>query len=122
MRCIMSRVLVVSSAFLLFCGTDAFAASDEAAIRAGHDLAIGNCIACHEVAPGQTVKPVLGPGIPSFETIANRPGASAESLQESMKSARWHGPSMAATLLPMSRLSDKQRAQVAAYILTLRKS
>ena len=119
----MSRVVAVSSAlFALLSGPAAHAASDEAAIRAGHNLAIGSCIACHEVAPGQAVKPVLGPGIPSFESLANRPGTTAESLQTAMKSARWHEPAMAATLLPMSRLSDKQRAEVAAYILSLRKS
>ena len=116
-------VAAVSSAlFVLSCSPAAHAASDEAAIRAGHNLAIGSCIACHEVAPGQAVKPVLGPGIPSFKSIANRPGATAETLQAAMKSARWHEPAMAATLLPMSRLSDTQRAQVAAYILSLRKS
>ena len=38
-----------------------------------------------------------------------------------MKNARRHEPGVAATLLPMSRLSDRDRAQVAAYILSFRK-
>ena len=37
-----------------------------------------------------------------------------------MKVARWHDPGMTQRLLPMSHLSDEQRAQVAAYILSLR--
>lgn len=101
-------------------GAGAEATTDEAAIRAGHNLAISSCVACHVVSPGQTVQPVLGPAIPTFQEIANRPATSAESLQSVMKTARWHDPGMAATLLPMSRLSDKERAQVASYILSLR--
>ena len=78
------------------------------------------CVACHVVSDAQTVKPVLGPGIPSFKDIAARPGASAEGLQASMKDKRWHDPGMTQTLLPMSRISDRERAQVAAYIMSLK--
>jgi mono/diheme cytochrome c family protein len=94
--------------------------SDASSIRAGHTVAVTACIACHVVSRDQTIKPVLGPGIPSFEEIANRPSTTVESLRSSMKVARWHDPGMAATLLPMSRISDAERAQVAAYILSLR--
>jgi mono/diheme cytochrome c family protein len=107
--------------FFTIAGVRAQATADaEADIRAGHNLAAGNCIACHVVSSGQTIQPVLGPGIPSFQDIANRPGIDAETLQTAMKNARWHEPGMAATLLPMSRLSDKERAQVASYIMSLR--
>lgn len=94
--------------------------SDESTIRAGHNIALTACIACHVVAPNQGLQPVLGPGIPSFDAIANRPDTTAESLSDAMKSKRWHDPGMAATLLPMSRISDSERMQVAAYILSLR--
>jgi mono/diheme cytochrome c family protein len=118
----MSHILVLAFPALLtaMAGAGAEVKPDEAAIRAGHNLAVGSCVACHVVSSGQTIQPVLGPGIPSFQDIANRPNTTAESLQAAMKSARWHEPSMAATLLPMSRLSDKERAQVASYILSLR--
>jgi len=119
----MPKVLIVAFSALLFAtsAADAQPAPEEAAaIRAGHNIAIGNCVGCHVVSPGQTLQPVLGPGIPSFEEIANRPGASAQTLQAAMKNARWHEPGAAATLLPMSRLSDKERAEVAVYILSLR--
>jgi mono/diheme cytochrome c family protein len=95
-------------------------APEERAIRAGQTIAVTMCIACHLVSWDQAVKPVLGPGIPSFEEIANRPESSIDSLSAAMKVATWHDPAMAATLLPMSWLSDIQRAQVASYILSLR--
>jgi mono/diheme cytochrome c family protein len=96
--------------------------TNSATIRAGRNIAVTSCIACHVVSPGQTVQPVLGPGIPSFQEIANRPDTTAEGLQGAMKIARWHNDALPSTLLPMSRLSDTERAQVVAYILTLRDS
>ena len=119
----MSGVLVLAFSALLIAlsgSREEVALDQSAAIRAGHNIAVGNCVACHVVSPTQTIQPVLGPGIPSFQDIANRPGTSAESLQAAMKNARWHEPGMAATLLPMSRLSDRERAEVAAYILSMR--
>lgn len=95
--------------------------SEEAALRAGRNIAVTTCIACHVVTDDQTLKPVLGPGIPSFREIAARPGATAEGLEASMKDKRWHDPGMTRTLLPMSRISDRERAQVAAYIMSLKK-
>lgn len=94
--------------------------NDAAAIRAGRNLATSVCFACHVVSPGQSVAPVLGSGIPGFKEIANRPGITADMLAETMKSARWHDPALAPRLLPMSHLSDNERYQVAAYILSLR--
>jgi hypothetical protein len=67
------------------------------------------------------VKPVLGPGIPSFKDIAARPDTTREGLEAAMKEARWHDPGMTQRLLPMSRLSERERAQVVAYILSLKK-
>ena len=78
------------------------------------------CIACHLVSPNQTLPPVLGPGIPSFVEIANRQDSAAASLSQSMKTARWHDYALPSTLLPMSRLSEKEREQVVAFILSLR--
>ena len=115
-------------ALLLFAAVSAVGAtsagaqapSEEAAIRAGRTIAVTACIACHAVSRDQAVKPVLGPGIPSFDEIANRPDTTVDSLRAAMKVARWHNPAMAAALLPMSRISDAERAQVASYILSLR--
>ena len=94
--------------------------SDDIAIRSGRNIAVTTCVACHIVSRDQAVKPVLGPGIPSFEEIANRPDITVDSLSVSMKVARWHDPAIAPTLLPMSRISDAERGQIASYILSLR--
>ena len=80
---------------------DAQTPPNEAAIRAGGYVAVTMCIACHIVSPNQSVKPVLGPGIPSFAEIANRRDVTVDGLRASMKIARWHDPGIAATLLPM---------------------
>ena len=115
-------------AFLaVLAGTGAHAAEDQShadsvAIRAGHNIAVTSCVACHTVSPNQALPPVLGPGIPTFEDIANRPDISADSLRAAMKTARWHDKALASRLLPMSRLSDKQQGEVAAFIVSLRKT
>jgi mono/diheme cytochrome c family protein len=117
------RVAAIFTAFIATLSTAAARAQerpDAAAIRAGHNLATSVCFACHVVSPNQTTVPVMGPGIPGFQEIANRPGITADALTERMKSARWHDAALPPTLLPMSRLSDTERSQVAAYILSLR--
>ncbi len=93
---------------------------DASTIRAGHNLATSVCFACHVISPDQPMSPVLGPGIPSFQEIANRPGVTAEALVQSMKTAVWHDRALPAQRLPMSHLSDKERSQVADYILSLK--
>jgi mono/diheme cytochrome c family protein len=110
----------LSAAFLLGASAAAQTIADESTIRAGHSIAVTTCISCHVVSSDQALKPVLGPGIPSFAEIANRPGTTIETLTAAMKVARWHDPGMAPTLLPMSHISDRGRAQVAAYIMSLR--
>jgi Zinc-binding dehydrogenase len=50
-------------------------------VRAGRRVAFLVCYACHVVAPDQHDAPTLTPPAPSFESIAQRPNISAESLQ-----------------------------------------
>ena len=95
-------------------------AAQDATIRAGRNIVVTDCIACHVVPGGQAPKPVLGTNVPSFQEIANRPDATVESLRAAMKMARWHDPTMTAALLPMSRITDEERSQAAAYIMSLR--
>lgn len=116
----LSYGLVAAVFFLGVSHAAARSPAEASAIRAGHTVAVTTCIACHVVSRDQSLQPVLGPGIPSFEEIANRENTTVESLQAAMKVARWHDPGMTARLLPMSRISDAERAQVAAYILSLR--
>ena len=114
------RSAAIFTVFVAAVSTAAQERPDAAAIRAGRNLATSVCFACHVVSPNQAVAPVMGPGIPGFQEIANRSGVTADLLTERMKSARWHDASLAPTLLPMSHLSDTERSQVAAYILSLR--
>jgi mono/diheme cytochrome c family protein len=114
--------LMLASLLLALVGS-ASAQDDQAGaptIRAGRNIAMTKCIACHVVSPNQAFPPVLGPGIPSFLEIASRPDVTTMSLSQSMKTARWHDYALPSTLLPMSRLSDKERNQVVAFILSLR--
>src|SRR5437763_811388 len=96
------------------------AQTDLPAIRAGRNLASTVCFACHVVSANQPLEPVMGPGIPSFQEIANRSGVSAEWLIDRMTEARWHDSAFAATRLPMSNLSDAEKGQVAKFIPSLR--
>ena len=119
----MNRLAVgLAAAITVFAVTEAGSQSQskDNAVRAGQSVAVTTCISCHVVSRNQPLEPILGHGIPSFEEIANRPNVTINSLTAAMKVARWHDPGMAPTLLPMSHISDTQRAQVAAYILSLR--
>jgi mono/diheme cytochrome c family protein len=89
-------------------------------IRAGHNIAVTTCIACHVVDSDQTVEPVFGAGIPSFRDIAKRRDVTVASLVDMMKSCGGTKELAGAHCWPMNRISDGERAQVAAYILSLR--
>jgi mono/diheme cytochrome c family protein len=113
--------LSLAVAICLFnAGAGAQSRSEDRATSAGHSIAVTTCISCHVVSPDQSLKPVLGPGIPSFEEIANRPNTTTESLTATMKMPGWHDPGITATLLPMTPLSDNEKVQVATYITSLR--
>ena len=88
--------------------------------RAGYEIAVTTCVACHIVTPDQDIQPVDGGKSPSFQEIANRPNVTLDSLAQSTK-----GCSGATTLYlphcsPVDHISDREWRQVAAYILTLR--
>ena len=100
----------------------AAASSDEALIRGGRTVANTVCIGCHIVSPNQTLVPLYEGRLPSFENIANRPGLTAQSLRDLMASASWHNYALPQTLSPMSRISERDREQVVAFILSLKRS
>jgi len=49
------------------------------------------------------------------------PDSTVDSLREAMRAAKWRGHAIAVMVLPMSRISDGERTQVAAYIISLRR-
>jgi mono/diheme cytochrome c family protein len=93
----------------------------DGSIRAGRGIATMTCIACHTVSPDQTIKPIYAGLAPSFEDIANRPATSRESLLGFLASSHWNDPALAVKPAPMRLMSERQRTDVAAYILSLRR-
>jgi mono/diheme cytochrome c family protein len=94
--------------------------SESSVIRAGHDIAVTTCVACHVVDSAQTLAPIFGGGIPSFREVAKRPDATIDSLSAMMKSCGGTKALARAHCWPANRISDRERAEVAAYILSLR--
>lgn len=99
----------------------AFAQNGSAAddIQQGHRLALAICGYCHIAADDQRSPPILQPPAPSFASIAQRPGVSAESLRLFLSTT--HGGDGAAKGMPSPELLDNQIRQVSAYLLSLRK-
>ncbi len=83
-------------------------------VQAGSRLAVRVCEECHVVAGQPQVPSSLTGYGPSFFAIANGPNATAQSLQTFL--SRPH----ALSEMPYPNLTAEQRADVAAYILSLR--
>ena len=119
------RIPFVPVALIIAVGAlvPAYAQQDAATIRAGRNLATSKCFTCHDVSPGRAPPPIPGPGvpIPGFQEIANRPNVTAEWLMDRMGTATWHIPALPQRRLPMSHFSDREKSEVAAFILSLRK-
>ena len=88
--------------------------------REGYQVAVTSCVACHIVTPEQTLQPLQGDRAASFEQIANRPNVTLTSLTESMNACTGAGLRFLPRCSPISSISDAERAQVAAYIFSLR--
>jgi hypothetical protein len=114
--------MTISTIIAISAVAPAFAEQDAAAIRVGRNLATSKCFACHDVSPARALPPIPGPGIPSFQEIANRSDVTAEWLIERMGTATWHIPQLPSTRLPMSELSAREKSAVASFILSLRES
>ena len=119
---IMSRNTATLLSLLMLTATSVAAAeSEERSIRAGFTLAAHRCAACHIASPRQTLKPLF-PGVPKFEDIANRPSTSRQSLIDFLASE--HGYKYSSDRPPTLRaqrpLTDRERSDVAFYILSFR--
>lgn len=87
-------------------------------LTAGHAIAVEMCSACHET-PGVSAS---GPGsgaAPSFAEIANRPGASAESLRAFMTSPHFDEHKLAMNS-SNAMLTPPEKDELIDYILSLR--
>jgi len=109
-----------SFAFVAVClATSSAFAQPADDVRKGHDLAAIVCANCHVAAADQRFKPILNPPAPSFESIAQRPDTSAESLEKFMTTTHRGLDNPAG--MPNPYLMDYQLKQAVAYILSLRK-
>lgn len=86
----------------------------------GHQLALQICSACHIAAPDQSAPPILTNPAPSFQTIADRPGTSAASLQNFLLSI--HLSLANGKDMPNPQLTEDQANDLAAYVMSLRRA
>jgi mono/diheme cytochrome c family protein len=93
---------------------------DDSEIRAGYDIAVTTCVACHVVSPGQGIQPLEGRTISSFQEIANQPNLTLDSLANPTKGCSGSTRRDLHHCSPFDHISDREWRQVAAYILSLR--
>lgn len=88
-------------------------------VQAGRRVAFLVCNPCHVVAPDQRYPPTLTPPAPSFESIAQRPNASIESIQQFLTTT--HRDASNPKAMPNPELIESYMRQVATYIMSLRR-
>lgn len=98
----------------------AAAADNPDPIANGHRLALEICSACHIAAPDQKTPPILKKPAPSLATLANRPGATAESVQRFLLTI--HLSLANGKDMPNPELNEDQARDLAAYVMSLRKA
>jgi mono/diheme cytochrome c family protein len=88
-------------------------------LQQGHRWAKIICSNCHVASPDQEIEPILRPPAPSFESIAQRDGISADKIQTFLTTT--HRDINSGTGMPNPQLLDFQIRQVAVYLMSLRK-
>ena len=95
------------------------AAAAEPDAQKGHALARNVCSACHVVEADQEAPPTLEPAAPDFPSIVGRPGTSAASLRRFLQTT--HTTIRTPKAMPKLHLVDEEIADVAAFMMTLRR-
>jgi mono/diheme cytochrome c family protein len=91
------------------------------AVQMGRALALRLCSTCHDVSSNQDFPPALSKPGPSFAAIANRRDTSRETLRLFLDNL--HGDiSVFPMKMPDLMLTDAQKEQAVAYIISLRKA
>jgi len=85
----------------------------------GEQLARVVCSACHVVAKDQEIPPLLAKPAPSFQSIANRPGTSADSIAHFVSSTHWDFETLPMKM-PDLMMTKAEATAVARYIMSLR--
>ncbi len=92
-------------------------ALSELATGMGHGLAQRLCTNCHVIEPGKFDKPDHVGG-PSFQSVANRPGTSADALREHLRMT--HSNALIPLAMPNPALSEDELIKIIDYIMSLR--
>jgi mono/diheme cytochrome c family protein len=95
-------------------------ADDADKIANGHQLALMICSACHIAAPDQRTPPILTQPPPSLESLANRPGVDAASVQKFLLTI--HLSMANGKDMPNPQLTEDQAHDIAFYLMSLRKT
>ena len=116
----LSATFAISAAIAgaLLGSAPARAASNKIVSGMGHDLAVHLCTSCHLVEPGQanTADHVGGP---SFQTVANRPNVTEETLRRHLRTT--HSNAMIPLAMPNPQLTEDELVKIIDYLLSLRK-
>jgi cytochrome c len=105
-----TRLLALLLPSVALAAWGAAAAGVHVEAEGGHQLAQAWCTSCHAVEPGQIAGPYAD--VPSFAAVARMPSTTASSLNAFLSTP--HGD------MPDIKFTDKQRADVVTYILSLR--
>lgn len=106
MKCLIASAAVLTLA-LVASDVRAEAARD---LRGGLAIARQVCSECHAIQKGRPHSP--DPRAPTFVELANTPGMTAAALTVALTTPHWR--------MPMFILTAEQRADVIAYILSLK--
>ena len=107
-------LMMVVVLFVVAAPTSAQTAAHRGDPRKGRSLAAQKCGACHMVASEQQIPPLVPHYAPSFYDVANRRGATAESLGAFLAKPHPLG------IMPYPELSAAQVSDLISYILSLR--
>jgi cytochrome c len=106
------RATVWMASLALMCGGSAAMAQEDGDAAAGHAFARSLCAVCHAVEPDGGSSP--NPSAPTFRRVAAEPGMTATALSVFFRSPHREMPDLV--------LSATDRADLIAYILTLKPS
>jgi len=108
----------------LLAGSLAAAASPAAVphdpvVARGEQIARLVCSACHVVAADQEIPPMLAKPAPSFASIANRPGTTAQSVARFVSSTHWDFETLPMKM-PDLMMTKSEATAVSRYLMSLR--
>ena len=89
-----------------------------ASVSEGHRLALLICASCHVVASDQEAPPILKNPGPSFVSIANGRGVTAESVRAFIRTT--HSTTTPPFTMPNPQLADYQADAIVSYLVSLK--